>query len=115
MTEFLVDANLPEQVLPPGQPKVSLPEKEGVRPTDTEIWGIARSKGWVVVTRDTDFFDRLSLFGPPPKVVWFRGGNMRRKAIVDLVHRQWPDVVKLLKENDLVEIHSDRLETFKFS
>lgn len=40
---------------------------------------------------------------------------MRRKAIVDLVHRQWPDVVKLLKENDLVEIHSDRLETFKFS
>ena len=115
MTEFLVDAHLPEQVLPPGQRKVSLPEKDGVRPTDTEIWGIARSKGWVVVTRDTDFFDRLSLFGPPPKVVWFRGGNMRRKAIVDLVHRQWPDIVKLLKENDLVEIHPDRLETFRFS
>ena len=68
-----------------------------------------------MVTRDTDFFDRLSLFGPPPKVVWFRGGKMKRKLIVDLVHRQWSDVLKLLKENDLVEIHPDRLETFKFS
>lgn len=44
MTEFLVDANLPEQVLPPGQPKVSLPEKDGVRPTDTEIWPSRESR-----------------------------------------------------------------------
>ena len=114
MTEFLVDANLPVQVLPPGQAKVSLPEKNGIRPTDTEIWEIARHKGWIVVTRDTDFFDRLSLFGPPPKVVWFRGGNMKRKAMVELVHRQWPNVLELLKENDLVEIHPDKLETFRF-
>ena len=115
MTEFLVDANLPEQVLPPGQAKVSLPDKDDQQPSDTEIWNIARKNGWVVVTRDTDFFDRLSLFGPPPKVVWFRGGNMKRKAIIDLVQRKWPDVLKLLKDNDLIEIHPDRLETFKFS
>ena len=83
MTEFLVDANLPEQVLPLGQAKVSVPGKDGQPPSDTEIWTLARKNNWVVFTRDTDFFDRLSLLGPPPKVVWFRGGNMKRKAMVD--------------------------------
>jgi len=39
---------------------------------------------------------------------------MKRKAMVELVHRQWPNVLELLKENDLVEIHPDRLETFRF-
>jgi len=115
MTEFLVDANLPEQVLPLGQAKVSVPKKDGQPPSDTEIWTLARKNNWVVFTRDTDFFDRLSLLGPPPKVVWFWGGNMKRKAMVDLVQRKWPDVLKLLEDNDLIEIHSDRLETFQFS
>jgi hypothetical protein len=40
---------------------------------------------------------------------------MKRKAMVDLIHRKWSGVLELLKDNDLIEIHADRLETFKFS
>ena len=43
---------------------------------DIEIWDYAKANGFVVVSLDSDFADLAAHFGPPPKVIWLRLGNM---------------------------------------
>lgn len=46
----------------------------GGRP-DAEVWERAGRDGFVLVSKDGDFFQRAVLFGPPPQVVWLQIGN----------------------------------------
>jgi len=68
----------------------------------------------VILTKDADFFDRLSLEGAPPKVVWVRVGNVRRSELEARLVMQWPAIVAMLSTADLVELHADRLEAVSF-
>ena len=52
---------------------------------DPELWGFARDNGYVIVTQDIDFFDRSTLYGSPPKVIWLRCGNQRTRFIEQLL------------------------------
>ena len=42
---------------------------------DRTLWEHAARGGFVLVTQDADFAEMAALYGPPPKVVWLRGGN----------------------------------------
>ena len=68
----------------------------------------------MILTKDADFFDRLSLEGAPPKVVWVRVGNVRRSELEARLVMQWPAIVAMLSTADLVELHADRLEAVSF-
>ncbi len=65
------------------------------------------------MTRDTDFFDRIMLDGSPPKVIWVRLGNIRKRDLESKLLQLWPSIVNLLEDSDLVEIHPDSLEAVK--
>lgn len=43
--------------------------------SDVEVWLYAQEKGFVIVSKDSDFSQRSSLLGGPPKVIWLRVGN----------------------------------------
>ena len=42
---------------------------------DADVWTYARQKGFVIVSKDSDFHQRALVEGQPPKVVWIRRGN----------------------------------------
>lgn len=42
---------------------------------DAAIWTFAANHGYMVVSKDADFYQRSLVFGAPPKVVWVRVGN----------------------------------------
>lgn len=67
----------------------------------------------MILTRDTDFFDRIILHGPPPKVIWVRLGNMRRSALEKHLLLHWPSIIDMLESADLVEVHPHALEAVK--
>ena len=48
---------------------------------DSVIWEHAKANGFVIVSQDSDFADRASLYGPPPKVIWLRCGNQKTTFI----------------------------------
>ena len=52
---------------------------------DTEIWEYARLRGFVIVSKDSDFQARSLLYGSPPKFIWLRLGNCPVKPIEDLL------------------------------
>ena len=51
------------------------------RASDVELWDYAAANGYVLVSQDADFAELAALRGPPPKVVWLRGGNSATAAV----------------------------------
>ncbi len=42
---------------------------------DAAIWSYAAEHGFLLTSKDKDFYERSVLFGAPPKVIWLRIGN----------------------------------------
>jgi predicted nuclease of predicted toxin-antitoxin system len=82
-------------------------------PRDTEIWQYAKDKKLVIVTKDTDFSDKLMLDFSPPKVVHLRVGNIRKREFHQFLARIWPEVEALVIEHKLVNVYLDRIEAFR--
>ena len=55
---------------------------------DGQIWGHARSHGFVIVSKDTDFRERSYVEGFPPKIIWLDVGNAGTMAIAELLRRE---------------------------
>ncbi len=53
--------------------------------TDEEIWEYAKARDFVIVSKDSDFYQRSLLHGPPPKLVWLRLGNCTRDDLAELI------------------------------
>ncbi len=52
---------------------------------DEDIWEYARLNGFIIVSKDSDFYQRSLLYGQPPKVIWLRIGNCTRNDLVGLI------------------------------
>jgi predicted nuclease of predicted toxin-antitoxin system len=111
---LFVDENLPKALGYRLAQSVIHATDLGTRPSDQEIWDRGKEEDWIILTQDADFFDRLIVDGPPPRVVWVRTGNLRRRAMEDLLVRVWPAVERLLDQASLIEIHNDRIEGISF-
>jgi predicted nuclease of predicted toxin-antitoxin system len=48
---------------------------------DPIIWQFAKDNGFTIVTFDADFFDLSVVRGVPPKIIWFRTGNLTTSKI----------------------------------
>lgn len=60
---------------------------------DPIVWGYARQRGFVIVSKDADFHQRSFVFGAPPKVIWVRLGNCS-SADVERLLRQHIQVIE---------------------
>lgn len=110
MKGFLFDQNLPARLIfKPALPIIHTATL-GARPTDSEVWEHAKRERLVIVSKDTDFSDRIIVNTPPPWVVHLRFGNMRRQEYHAHLARVWPQVGFLLKTHKLVNVYADRVE-----
>jgi predicted nuclease of predicted toxin-antitoxin system len=55
--------------------------------SDREIWEYAKKEGFTIVTFDADFFDLVTLYGHPPKVVWLRVGNTSTENLITVLQK----------------------------
>ncbi len=114
MNEILIDENLPKTLRTLFGPSAVHVSSLGQRMSDHQLWIRGRANHSVIVTKDADFFERLAVEGPPPKIVWVRTGNMRRMELEGMLARVWNEVTVLLNNADLIEVHTDRLEALSF-
>ena len=59
---------------------------------DAQVWEHAAREGFVIVSKDADFFQRSAVCGAPPKVVWLRVGN-GPTAVIEQLLRDRREVV----------------------
>lgn len=110
MNHLLIDENLPASLAEILPIACSHATDLGAQPTDHQLWQHARERDWIILTRDADFFDRLMLQGPPPKVIWIRLGNIRKKDLEARMTKLWPRLAEAVLRADLIEIHPHAVE-----
>ena len=52
---------------------------------DETIWEYARDHQFIIVSKDSDFYERSVLYGGPPKLIWLRIGNCTRDDLIALL------------------------------
>jgi predicted nuclease of predicted toxin-antitoxin system len=60
---------------------------------DSVVWDYAKAQGFVIVSKDSDFYQRSLVTGHPPKVVWIRRGNCSTADIEDILRRHAGDLL----------------------
>jgi len=104
--KLLLDENLSRKLVPlleesfPGTSHVSILGLE--RSSDREIWEYAKGWNFVIVTRDSDFYELSTLHGSPPKLVWIKGRNLSKAEILDVLLRSKFTIVRHLEEENTV-------------
>ena len=94
--KLLFDENLSPK--PPRLVAASFPESQHIRElglkgrTDEEIWNYAKANGFVLVSKDKDFYQRALLYGAPPKFIWLCLGNCTRDELLALIRTHEPDL-----------------------
>ena len=77
------------------------------RADDADLWAYAGANGTVIVSQDADFAALASLHGPPPKVVWLRGGNRSTAAVEATLRANLSAIQALLDDEEAIclEVH----------
>ena len=69
--------------------------------------GNAKQNQFVIVTKDSDYFDMSLLRGAPPRVIWLKTGNVTKSKVTQLLldHREL--IEKILQQDGMacVEIY----------
>lgn len=56
---------------------------------DSRIWNYAAEHGFLLASKDTDFYERSLVFGAPPKIIWPRIGNSTVNETITLLRSQY--------------------------
>lgn len=111
MANFLIDANLPRRFSVWRGVQFEYVADIDERLSDSEIWRYAASRNLTIVTKDVDFSDRIIVSSPPPRIIHYRIGNMRFRAMELFVERTWNRVETISLTSKLVRIYPARIES----
>ena len=65
---------------------------------DNEVWDYAKQHGFVLISKDSDFYEKSMLYGHPPKVVWIKQGNCTNRQI-QLILRDKVEAIELFYQD----------------
>lgn len=87
--KLLLDENLSRRIVPflqdafPGSTQIALLGMETA--SDREVWKFAKDNGFVIVTKDSDFYDLSLVLETPPRIIWIKTGNATKSVIAALL------------------------------
>lgn len=113
MPHFLIDVNLPYYFSLWNNEKYIHQNDINDEWSDEQIWQYAVENNLTIVTKDSDFSNKILLHDPPPKVIHIRFGNMKLKTFFETTNKLWADVLILNKDYKLVNVFADRIEAFQ--
>jgi len=102
--KLLLDENLSRRIIPflqsdfPGSSQVVLEGLE--QATDWQVWEYAKDQHYIIVTKDSDFYDLSLLHGTPPKVVWLQTGNASKSKVMQLLLENREAIERLATNQD---------------
>ncbi|MEM1328851.1 MAG: DUF5615 family PIN-like protein [Bacteroidota bacterium] len=77
---------------------------------DSQIWDYAIEHNLTIITKDSDFSNRILLKQPPPKVIHIRFGNMKMKQFFGTINRLWDEVLLLSEDHKPINVFENRVE-----
>ena len=56
---------------------------------DLRVWDYAAEHGFMLISKDTDFYERSLVFGAPPKIIWLKIGNSSVNETITILRSQY--------------------------
>ena len=113
MVKYLLDVNMPNYFGVWKPPIFQHVVEIDRRWSDSNIWEYARNIDLTILTKDYDFYDRIISDAPPPRVIHFRLGNMKRKDFQAFATDNWDKIKALSEENKLVIVYENEIMTLE--
>jgi predicted nuclease of predicted toxin-antitoxin system len=110
MAKYLVDVNLPYYFSLWNSNEYIHQKDINDEASDEEIWAYAKENQLTIISKDSDFSNKIMYRTPPPKVIHIRFGNMKMKDFFAKMTSIWPDILKLSEHCKLVSVYNDRIE-----
>ena len=110
MNKYLIDVNLPYRFRLWHQQNCLHVKDLNDTMSDSQIWQYAKENDYIIVTKDTDFSDRILLLSPPPRVVHIKLGNMKLRSFHSMLSSVWWQVDELVNSYKLIRVFPDRIE-----
>lgn len=110
MARFLIDFNLPYYFSLWNTPYFIHQKDINDEWTDEQIWDYAKKNNLTIITKDSDFSNKMMLNNSPPSVITIKFGNLKIKPFFDVMTKVWDDVVEINASHKLVNVCIDRIE-----
>ncbi len=78
--------------------------------TDEQIWEYAKSNNLTIITKDSDFSNKMIFRVPPPRVIHICFGNMKMREFYQQVNLIWQDVLQASTQYKLIKVFNSRIE-----
>jgi predicted nuclease of predicted toxin-antitoxin system len=110
MPRYLIDANLPYYFsVWRSNDYLHQLDIQNDQP-DSEIWQYAKEHNMTIVTKDSDFSNRILLVEPPPRVIHIRIGNTSMKEFYSIIASSWEDIKATSAHYKLVVVFKNTIE-----
>lgn len=107
---FLVDVNLPKYFSFFNDNRYFFVSDINLQMTDTEIWDYAFKNGLVILTKDTDFYNRFLVSSTAPKIIYFQLGNCSLKQLHQYFNDNWDKIQTEIGTSRLIIAKENHIE-----
>lgn len=111
---FLVDAQLPTKLCEILSAKgfhaehvISLPDSDESSDNDISIY--ADNNGFIIITKDSDFYHSHMIFEKPKQLLLITIGNIKNRQLFDIFRSNIVEIERLFETCDFVELSNDNL------
>jgi len=113
MVKYLIDVNLPYYFSLWNTPEYVHQIDINPKEKDKDIWQCAIENNLTVISKDSDFPNRILFNELPPKVIHIKIGNVGTKELYQLINHCWNEVLLLNASHKLVNVYKDKIEGIK--
>ncbi len=111
--KYLIDENLPDCLKIWSSNDFFQVKKIYKSISDEDIWNYALENNLIILTKDSDFHERILYRNPPPKVILFRLGNTSIPYLEDFLAIHWNEILEQINFAKLVVVFKDKIEGLK--
>lgn len=108
--KYLIDANLPYRFSLWATPEYIHVRDLNDEWSDAQIWEYAKARQLTIITKDTDFSDKILLTEPPPRVIHLKLRNLKMSDFHITLTKIWLEVCTMSDKYKLIRIFIDRIE-----
>ncbi len=108
--KYLIDVNLPYYFsLWKGEEFIHLKDINETW-TDSQVWDYSKTNNLTIITKDSDFSNRILMSEPPPKVIHIKFGNLTMERFFEVLSMAWEPIKNTSEKYKLVNVFADRVE-----
>lgn len=110
MVKYIIDVNLPYYFSLWNSDEYIHQIDIDAQSEDATIWEYAKQHNLTIITKDSDFSNRILINEPPPKVIHIKFGNMKMKDFYQKINTIWVEVIAMSENHKLTNVYNDEIE-----